>query len=153
MAAILVPCRGFNYQVPVAGKKGTAFYKVEGLTTGQKKNPILITGVTVKDSDVVMPVITLENTKILYTFGSDFGEVVISGLILLGSADDKSQAMGDLIKFFQEKRVSKSKNTVKVSGPSKSSWAIFLNGMTIGDADPTYNIQTFAISGSVAQPK
>jgi len=151
--AVIAPCRGFNYSIPVSGKKGEAFYKVEGLATGQKENPILITGVTSRDKDIVMPVTTLENTKVLYTFGADFGEVTVTGVILLGSANNKSDSLGKLVNFFQEKRVSKSSKSVKVTGPAGVSWAVFLTSLTIGDVDPTFNIQTFALTGSVAQPK
>ena len=150
---VIVPCRGFNYKAPVAGKKGEAFFKVEKLTTGQEQNPILITGVTVRDSDIVMPVATLENTRILYTFGANFGEVSVNGIILLGSADNKSTSFSDLVSFFKDNRVSVSKTAVNISGPSDTSWAVFLTGLIIGDVDPTYNIQSFSLTGNIAQPK
>jgi hypothetical protein len=150
--AVIIPCRGFNYNYSPDGGGGGGFFKVEDLDSGASKDPILIMSVTVKDDDVVLPVITLENTRVLYTFGAGFGEVSVNGIILLGKAGAAGGAYSTIVNFFNSKRVSKSKAPVNVTGPG-ASWRIFLLGLTIQDADPQFNTQGFSFVGNIAQPK
>ena len=150
--AVIVPCRGFNYKYSPAGGGGKGFYRVDGLTTGNDANPILILGVSVKDDDVVLPVITLENTRVLYTFGASFGEVTVNGVILLGQSGQAGSGLSTIIEFFNNKRVSKSKAAVAVTGPS-ASWNVFMLGLTVQDVDPQFNTQGFSFICNIAQPK
>lgn len=150
--AVIVPCRGFNYKYSPSGGGGKGFYRVDGLTTSEDTNPILIMGVSVKDDDVVLPVITLENTRVLYTFGAGFGEVAVNGVILLGQSGQAGQGLSTIVEFFNKKRVSKSKSAVAVTGPS-TSWNVFMLGLTVQDVDPQFNTQGFSFICNIAQPK
>lgn len=153
--AVIATCRGFNYKVSPVGSNSLGIYKVDGLDTGQGTNPILISGVSVQDDDITLPVITLESTRVLYTFGANFGEVMINGLILLGAAGKEGQgeSFSKVVKFFKEKRVSSSKSSVNVSGPAGISWKVFLTGLMIRESDPQFNIQPFSLMGKIAEPK
>ncbi len=152
--AILTPCRGNVYKVnPVEGSGDSGFYKVEGLQA--KKGPgdaLLIMSVSPRKSDVVAPIITLENTRILYSFGANFGNITISGMILLGKSGTPGQSLKTIVDFFESKRVSKSTSPINVTGPS-TAWKVFLTGLSITEADSVNNTQSFALTGIIAEPK
>jgi hypothetical protein len=152
--AILTPCRGNVYKVdPVEGAGDSGFYKVEGLEA--KKGPgdaLLIRSVSPQKSDVVAPVITLENTRILYSFGANFGNITISGMLLLGKSGEPGQCLKTLTDFFESNRVSKSSSPINVTGPS-TAWKVFLTGLSIGEADSVNNTQSFALTGIIAEPQ
>lgn len=152
--AILTPCRGNVYKVdPVEGAGDSGFYKIEGLEA--KKGPgdaLLIMSVSPTEADIVAPVVTLENTKILYSFGSNFGDITISGLLLLGKSGTPGQCLKTLIDFFDSNRVSKSSSPINVSGPS-TGWKVFLTGLQVAEADSINNTQGFALAGKIAEPK
>lgn len=153
--AILAPSRGcfFKINPESGGAEGSGFYKVEGLTSPADSSAILVNGVHIKDDDVVMPVITLENTRILYSFGANFGEVTVTGSILLGKAGSAGDALKTLLDFFKSNRVSEKKDTITVSGPPGASWKLFLIGMQLSEPDPQFHIQPFSLIGNIAQPK
>jgi len=152
--AILTPCRGNVYKVdPVEGSGDSGFYKIEGLEA--KKGPgdaLLIMSVSPEKNDIVAPVVTLENTKILYSFGSNFGNIAISGMLLLGKSGTPGQCLKTLTDFFDSNRVSKSSSPINVSGPS-TGWKVFLTGLKIGEADSVNNTQPFVLVGTIAEPK
>lgn len=152
--AILTPCRGNVYKVnPVEGSGDIGFFYIPALQA--KKGPgdaLLIMSVNPQESDIVAPVVTLENTKILYSFGSNFGNITISGMLLLGKSGTPGQCLKTLIDFFEENRVSKKSSSIEVSGPS-TGWKVFLTGLAIQEADSNTNTQMFALTGTLAQPK
>ena len=84
--AILTPCRGNVYKVnPVEGSGDVGFFYIPSLQASKGPgDALLIMSVNPQESDIVAPVVTLENTKILYSFGSNFGNIGISGMLLLG---------------------------------------------------------------------
>jgi hypothetical protein len=152
--AILTPCRGNVYRVnPVAGNGDSSFYRVEELTASKGPgDALLIMSVSPTEGDVVAPVITLENTRILYSFGAKFGNITISGMILLGKSGEPGKSLKQLVDFFEERRVSKNKVPITVTGPS-TGWKVFLTGLDIGEADSVNNSQPFSLTGIIAQPK
>lgn len=153
--ALLTPCRGNVYKVnPEEGANGdVGFYYIPDLKG--KKGPgdaLLIMSVSPSKSDVVAPVITLENTRILYSFGANFGNITISGMILLGKSGTPGQSLKTLVDFFESNRVSKKASPINVSGPS-TGWKVFLTGLGISEADSVNNTQSFALTGIIAEPK
>ncbi len=152
--AILTPCRGNVYKVnPVEGADDTGFYRVDGLEAKKGPGDALINmSVRPAKNDLVLPVITLENTRILYSFGANFGNITISGMLLLGKSGEPGQCLKTLIDFFDSNRVSKSSSSINVSGPS-SSWKVFLTGLEVGEGDSVNNTQSFAMTGVIAEPK
>ena len=154
--AILAPSRGcfFKINPESGGAEGSGFYKVDGLASPSGSSALLVNGVHIKDDDVVMPVITLENTRILYSFGANFGEVTVSGSILLGKAGEEAgSAVKTLLEFFKSNRVSEKKSSITVSGPPGATWKIFLIGLQLNEPDPQFHTQPFALIGNIAQPK
>lgn len=152
--AILAPCRGNVYKVnPIDGAGESGFYTVEGLQAKKGQgDALLIMSVSPQKSDVVAPVITLENTRILYSFGANFGNITVSGMILLGKSGVPGTSLSTIVNFFEKYRVSKSPSPVKVSGPGVG-WNVFFTGLNIGEADSVSNSQSFALTGIIAEPK
>jgi hypothetical protein len=153
--AVLSPCRGNVYRVnPVEGTGGDrGFYYISALQAKKGDgDALLIMSVNPQESDVVAPIITLENTRILYSFGANFGNISISGMLLLGKSGTPGTSLKTLIDFFEKYRVSKSPTPVEVSGPG-AGWNVFFTGLNIGEADSVTNTQAFALTGTIAAPK
>ena len=161
--AILAPCRGNVYKVnPIESydnfgvritSTDSGFYLVEGLQAKKGQgDALLIMSVSPQKSDVVAPVITLENTRVLYSFGANFGNITISGMILLGKSGNPGQSLKTIVDFFESRRVSRSSSPINVSGPGVG-WKVFLTGLNIGEADSVTNSQSFALTGIIAEPK
>lgn len=145
------PTRGCVYTVPVAGSRGgSGLYRLDGITDQKGDgSAILVTGIDMRDSDVVAPVLTTEDLRILYVFGKSFGSVVVHGEILLGSADSTPGKLSKIQSWFQQKRVAVSKKPVQLSIASKA-YNVYVKDLILGAADNEFNIQSFGIEGIIA---
>lgn len=131
-------------------RRGTASsrYMLDGLSSNNA-TPVIIDGVSTNESDLVMPIVLLGGQKILYSFGEDFGNVTVSGRVFLGpSSDGMQEAAKPIIEWYVAKRISKSKNYVKVStlGSSRA-LAMYVVGLQLAVPDNVFNIQPFVVSG------
>lgn len=148
MSAIFSSAKGCVY-IPDR-KGGGGSYRLSGMPGGSNESPILILGASLTDIDVVLPVTTLNNLKILYTFGEGFGNVSVMGLVLLGSGGS-SASMGAVTSWFRSNRVSKGKHTADLSFPG-GAYRMYITGFGLGDPDPQFNIQPFVVYGLIASP-
>lgn len=119
--------------------------------TGIRGNqPILLTAVTLGQRDIVGQAACLENQKVFYTFGQNFGNIQITGEILLGAlADAKAQDEGiqTLREFFANYRVSVFKKPVAVTISRNEAVFAYLVGLDIGNLDSEFNILPFTFHG------
>jgi len=119
--------------------------------TGARGNqPILLTSVTLGQRDIVGQAACLENQKVFYTFGQNFGNIQITGEILLGAlADAKAQDEGiqTLREFFANYRVSVFKKPVAVTISRNEAVFAYLVGLDIGNLDAEFNILPFTFHG------
>ena len=135
----------------MSGGTGRGFYDVEGLGRGSSDAPLLIQGIDYTQSAIVQQVVTLESTKILYTFGLDFGNMTVYGEILLGPAGGQSHsAFSALRSFFEQNQVAATQTSIRVSAPSGSGFDVFLQGLAIGRVDPEFHVQPFVLIGIIA---
>lgn len=134
-------------QVYTVGSYAPGAYSVPGLTM----EGIIITAVTVEDNDIVMLKSSINGNKIIYTAGTAFGAVGISGEVLLGNASCKNKDFQSVVKWFEKARVSKSSRAVSVS-VHNTAYNVYITGLVIAQADPEYNTQGFTIVGTLAQP-
>jgi hypothetical protein len=142
-------CRG---DVFVFGTSSRGAYAMSPGPTGTSGSPVLINGVESSDIDVAAPVITLNRSKILYTFGDDFGQIAIHGTVLLGrSGGGGGSALQSVMNVFKSARVSSSGGTVNVSLPGGGGYKVYLTGLSISVPDQEYNIQKFAYTGLIAE--
>lgn len=147
-------CYGL-YQMEVDQAADAAPRNIRGFDnltmTGARGNqPILLTGVTIGQRDIVGQAACLENQKVFYTFGQNFGNIQITGEILLGAlADAKAQDEGiqTLREFFANYRVSVFKKPVAVTISRNEAVFAYLVGLDIGNLDTEFNILPFAFHG------
>lgn len=151
MSANFFPTRGCVYAIPSEG--GTnGLYKLDGITDQKGDgSAILITGLDMMDSDVVAPVVTTEDLKVLYVFGKAFGRANIQGQILLGQAGKSNEKLTKVQQFFEDKRIGRSSNSTptQLSVGEKAYW-VYFTGLAIGAVDSEFNIQSFSLEGLIA---
>jgi len=147
MSQIFAGCRGAVYTPLNAG--GGGWYKLDGLTS-TPTSPVLIQGAQLTDSDLVLPVTALGNIKILYAFGQRFGDVQIIGNVLAGPVAGDGAVFNVVYQFFQDHRVTKLKDSVKLSIPGGKAYKIYIVGLGLAEPDPQYHVQPFLLHGMVA---
>ena len=166
-SSIYIPARGCVFAFDKGGG-GTPIYKIEGLNeqgsggggSGEggsdvTDGKILINNADIGDADTVLPVSTVNDKKILYVFGTEFGQVQIMGEILLGKAGAGGQAtaINKVIEWFKQYRVSGAAQTAfNLSVAGGQGYKVFAVGMALGAVDPEYNIIQFRITGLLAEP-
>lgn len=145
------PTRGCVYAIPASGDNSKGgLYRLDGITDQKgTSSAILLTGLDMMDSDVVAPVITTEDLKILYVFGKSFGNVSVQGQILLGQAGSDPSKLTGLQDWFNTNRVANSRKPVSLSVAHKA-YTVYMTGLALGGVDPEYNIQTFGLQGLIA---
>lgn len=144
--------RGCVYRVDSgSGGSGSPIIRVSPNIESGDDSPVLLTGVQTADQDLVLPVVTLDGAKILYTFGEDFGQFGIVGVCLLGMAGGTGRALGALVEWFSQHRVARSQESVSVTLGGGGAYRIFITSLNIAEADTEYGIQPFVVSGMVAK--
>jgi hypothetical protein len=92
----------------------------------------------------VQPVVTLDDKRTLYVFGSAWSETTIMGVLLLGDNKSGGQQLSSLLGWYESNRVSKSKKAVELSLGGKSIDA-YIVGLRLEAANPAINTQGFSI--------
>ena len=143
--------RGCVYAVKTEQSGGKGWFTVDGLARGPETSPTLIQGIELSAASLVQPVVALDNSKYLYTFGVDFSSITVFGEILLGPAGAGSpEGLKKVENFFKTRQVAVSKTPVIVSAPGVKGWAVYLTGLQIGRVDPELHVQPFALQGAIA---
>ena len=144
--------RGTVQIVKSDSEESGGLYKIDGLPSG---SGILIQGISVVDPGVIHKKHTIDDKKILYSFGAAFGDVGAEGLLLLGPIEGGSASMGssldELQEWFETNRVSASKTPVKFSAGGRG-YMVFVTALIKGSGDPSMNEQGFEIRGVLAGP-
>jgi hypothetical protein len=151
MAQILIPSKGCVYYAHKS-RAGSGFYDLNPPLRGTAEAPILIDGVDGGDQDIVFPVVTLDDKKFLYTMGEDFGRISITGMALLGKAEQGGKAFSTVVSYFNSHRVSKSKEPITVSYPGNVSHKVYPYALIVAKPDPEFHIQYFQIQAIIATP-
>lgn len=115
------------------------------------RSQILIMGVQLGKRDIVSQVPCLNNAKVLYSFGQNFGDVAIRGEVLLGAVgqkDSAQQGVKSLTDFFESNRVSRSLMPIAVSVASHAFY-VYLTGLVIHDIDPEFHVMPFVMMGTL----
>jgi hypothetical protein len=133
--------------VKVGTGNGGAF-DISGFPKGSQGAPILLTSPNITDRDLVLPITTLSNTKILYSFGTDFGQVGLSGIICLGAGGAGNQNLSSVRQWYEANSVGNKKGATPISvSIGSEAMSIFVVGLSIAEASPQYNIVPFTIIG------
>lgn len=128
---------------------GAGGYQIAGFPKGSDEQPIILTDASINLKDLVLPVTTLSNKKILYTFGSDFGQASMSGIIFLGKAGSASQGVAQVKSFYDSKSVgNKSTATpVNVSLNGQTVISVYIIGLSFGKPNAELNFIPFTLVG------
>ncbi len=108
---------------------------------------VLINDVIVNRGDMYSAVSCLNNEKLMYNFGKAFGDITISGTILMGAntigLDERL-----LHVYFEQFRMSSFKKPLKVLA-GITLYQFYLTGMGIGGTNPEYHTRDFTFTGVV----
>jgi hypothetical protein len=128
------------------GKVGSV--SVGGFPEGSENAPILLTDCMPTKKDLVLPVTTLTNKKVLYTFGTDFGSITFNGLILLGPVASPTDGISKVNEWFEENRIGNKKTSapISISFVGKGAAKAYIVGLTFGKSEPNINAIPFSIT-------
>lgn len=119
---------------------GAGAYALSGLRSSV---PILITGGQVMDTDLILPVVCLNNIRIMYSFGANFGDAAVSGIALLGAGG--SNKAESLKSYVDGKRTSGAGSQAYLSTPL-GGFKVYVTGFSLGAPDSDFQIQPFVIA-------
>lgn len=112
---------------------------------------VLIQQVEYEDSDVLLPVVAVDDKRVLYGFGKDFGKLYITGILCLYAGEGRKQIIATLQKAFDKARATKNGKPITVShGPSGLTIKFYAAGIKLFNANPNANHISFGITGLVA---
>lgn len=128
-------------------------YTLEGLENKKGDYPLLITSVAYNKQDIVSTVSCLNNVKVIYSFGEEFGGVAVAGQILLGpvSTGASTNQLQGLLSWFASNRVSKSKRPVQASILQTGAIRFYLHSLRIGEPNVQFHVQPFLLSGVLVE--
>lgn len=133
-----------------SGNEGTGFYQLDPKIDVGGGGKVLVMGAPLNFREIVQPVVTLDDRRILFTFGSAWAEANVVIKVLLGESNSAGAALGAVQAWYSQNRLSKRMTEpVGISIATKAHDG-FLVGMSIGQADSNYNTQdvtmTFMLS-------
>ena len=137
----------------LSGSSGS-MYKVPGLS---EVPGILLAGVNIADKEDAALQKTLKGEKVLYSFGSDYGSVTISGELLFGGAKSDNTKSNSTVKglelyktltaWYQENKVSAKKAAIPISIAGDQAFQCFILSLTIGTPNAELQTLPFTITG------
>ncbi len=150
MAIEFLQSRGCVVQVNKSGSSRS--YDLKGFPTGVENAPILLTEAIINKKDLVLPVTTLSNKKVLYTFGEDFGTISLNGIIFLGKVGGDNAGISAVLDWYGENSVGNktSPTASKLSLPGKKALSIYVVGITLNQPNHQNNYIPFTITATEA---
>lgn len=128
------------------GTEGVGFYRLKPAIQVGGGSKALIMGAPINLREIVQPVVTLDDMRILFAFGSAWSEAAVMVKILMGESTGDGAALGAMQEWYNTNRLSKKLDTpVELSIATKGHNA-FLVGLSIGQADANYNTQDVTLS-------
>lgn len=126
----------------------------DSLFSDKDNEIVLIDGIRYEEEDVVLPVVALDDERVLYSFGKNFGKFSLVGTIYITKCQgsgftSKVKAVQDA---FNSARVSASTSPRKLSA-FKMNPKVYVVGMTLGQANPSKQTIAFSIDCIVAPVK
>ncbi|MEG1542963.1 MAG: hypothetical protein RR382_00365 [Tannerellaceae bacterium] len=154
MSTSYLPSKGTV--VKLTGDAGSSsMYRVDGLRD-KLEDAFVITNVLSSESDIIAQVATVDDYRVLYTFGKAFGSITITGILFLGGeypgmcGKGKPGAVKALYEWFDEVRVSKTKKPIVVSCLGSERWKVYIVSTALMRHDASFNTIEFSITGAIA---
>lgn len=131
----------YSISPPIRGSLVSRAGRVTGISSDYR---VLIMSVTLDFQEIVQPVATLDDKRLLYLFGTAWNDVSVAGLILLGDSSTKGKGLTDLVDWYNNNRVSELEGPVDVS-LGTTSLSAYVVGLSLGEANPDVHSQSFVI--------
>lgn len=136
-----------------SGGGGSGRFSLEGFEsvfkTGKGEPPVMITGISYGENDVILPVVALDDKRILYTFGKNFGQFSLHGTIYLCGCQQDTMKIQKLMSTFESERVSKAKKPINFSTGDYSA-KVYPQEITLQNGNPNRQSIDFSITCLVA---
>ena len=147
------PSRGAIYKVD---GDGIHKYEVQPETPFDNGTPekgiTIFTGYTLNEQEIVSKNACLNDQRVMYTFGKGFGNIVITGEMLLGIPENQGDKEQELSTYYESWRVhSKKDEPLTLSGPNGFSKEFYLVGMTVTNYNVAMEILGFRLTGILAE--
>ena len=130
------------------------FSGVMDLSKQGQQGIILIQNIVFNDNDLNTPIVALNDKRMLYSFGKNFGHVQVQGTIYnskcQGSPDFTS--LKNMYDTFCKERVSESLGTMMLSVASGFKCDLFLTDFALNNANPATQSIGFSLQGIVVPP-
>lgn len=140
-------CRGNVYK----SGSGSAAFKLSPDLSGSASSPILLQSINVDQKVINLPVVCLDNARIMYVFGKDFGDIAVGGLALLGKGGT-GPALSEVVAFYKKNAAANGNSTtVSVSLPGNASYKFYLLGLVISDPNPELQYFPFMLTGKIIE--
>lgn len=123
-------------------------YALEKFPKGADGRPILLMEANLTHKDLVLPITTLSNKKVLYSFGSDFGTASLTGIIFLGKAGEATPGVTAVKTWYDTNSIgNKTKGKpVKLSLSGKTAMSMYIIGLSFGQPNAELNYIPFTIA-------
>ena len=144
----LLICRGNVYLV---GTDNQEAFSVSPSIGGSSTSPIILQSINVDTKVINLPVVCLNDTRILYVFGKDFGDISVGGLAMLGKGGTGS-ALAQVVSYYKDNAaVDGGAKPVSVSLPGNVSYKFYLLGLVISDPNPELQYFPFMLTGKIIE--
>jgi len=137
----ILPGRGF-VKIVNAYKRGMFF--VQGLS-----RPGVLLSIQTENKELVLPHVGMNGQQLLYVFGRNVGDVIVTGELLLCAAPNLSTA---LQAWYEKNRVSAVRLPVQFSIQDRA-FPAYVTGLALAESDPNLGTQAFAISATRIHPR
>lgn len=149
MSVILANCSGTVHVIPAPGGGG-GFFKMDPAIQNSKDGRCLLLGVPLEYVEIVQPMVTLDDRRIIGVFGSAWSEASVAGMLLLGPKSGSGAQLDNLLKWYETNRISKLEDSISASLGSTALEA-YVIGLSVGQADPAFNTQPFTVRTLVSK--
>ena len=148
MGLVIENCKGTVHVISDsifgAGGQG-GFYEVRPVIDSPRGSKALLMSAPLDFREIVQPVTTLDDRRILHLFGTAWNEMSVAGLLLLGGRSTKGEILSTLISWYEDNRVSARQKPIRVSLGTAALDA-YVVGLGLGNANPVNNTQPFTLS-------
>jgi len=148
------PARGCFYRVEQGA--GKEYYRLSPNISDSFNTPVLLQAAPINLSDIVAPVACMNNIKVFYTFGQNFGGLRLQGQVLLGPSGNMNAGESLIESYFQDNRTSvNGGKLLKLSRGTGGSSAtpFFLTKFSVGNLNTELHILPFIFEGVVVESK
>lgn len=142
MSILLKDCAGTVHVVSQGN--GGGFYQIRPGLPETAEAKAILTGVALNFDEIFQPSVTLDDQRAIFSFGSAWSQMSVTGILLLGPDAAGGTIMSKFIDWYETNRLSTLNDSVSLSLTDKGQ-EVFIVGLALGVADAMFNRQEFSI--------